>query len=62
MTPTQARTFHPVAAAGSFTAAAKALHVSQPTVTTQIKDLEQYYDVELFFRLVAGRCQFLDGY
>ena len=54
MTPTQARTFHAVAAAGSFTAAAKALHVSQPTVTTQIKDLEQYYDVELFFRRARG--------
>ncbi|MGI9303856.1 MAG: LysR substrate-binding domain-containing protein [Gammaproteobacteria bacterium] len=54
MSPTQARTFYAVAMAGSFTAAAKALHVSQPTVTTQIKDLERLYDVELFLRHARG--------
>ena len=54
MSPTQARTFHAVADAGSFTGAAKALHVSQPTVTTQIKELEQLYDVELFLRHARG--------
>jgi aminoethylphosphonate catabolism LysR family transcriptional regulator len=54
MSPTQARTFHAVAIAGSFSGAAKALHVSQPTVTTQIKDLEKLYDVKLFLRHARG--------
>ena len=51
---TQARAFHAVAIAGSFTAAAKALCVSQPTVTTQVKELETYYGVELFHRHPRG--------
>ena len=54
MSPTQARTFYAVAKAGSFTGAAKALHVSQPTVTTQIRDLEAFYQVELFHRHARG--------
>lgn len=54
MSPTQARTFHAVAKAGSFTGAARALRVSQPTVTTQIRDLEALYDVELFHRHARG--------
>lgn len=54
MSPTQARTFHAVALAGSFSGAAKALHVSQPTVTTQIKELEKLYDVKLFLRHAHG--------
>ena len=54
MSPTQARTFLAVANAGSFTGAAKALHVSQPTVTTQIRELEKLYDVELFLRHARG--------
>lgn len=54
MSPTQARTFHAVAKAGSFTAAAKSLRVSQPTVTTQIRDLEALYGVELFHRHARG--------
>jgi LysR family transcriptional regulator, low CO2-responsive transcriptional regulator len=54
MSPTQARTFHAVAIAGSFSGAAKALHVSQPTVTTQIKELEKLYDVKLFLRHARG--------
>ena len=54
MSPTQARTFYAVAKAGSFTGAAKALHVSQPTVTTQIRDLEALYQVELFHRHARG--------
>ncbi|MET4576095.1 LysR family transcriptional regulator [Ottowia thiooxydans] len=33
---TQLRSFHAVATTGSFTAAAQRLHVSQPTVTTQV--------------------------
>ncbi len=54
MSPTQARAFHAVATAGSFTAAAKALCVSQPTVTTQVKELEAHYGVELFHRHPRG--------
>ncbi|MEE8279598.1 MAG: LysR substrate-binding domain-containing protein [Alphaproteobacteria bacterium] len=54
MSPTQARAFLAVANAGSFTAAAKALNVSQPTVTTQVKDLETLYGVELFYRHARG--------
>ncbi len=54
MSPTQARAFLAVANAGSFTAAAKALNVSQPTVTTQVKDLETLYGVELFHRHARG--------
>lgn len=47
---TQLRSFHAVAQAGSVTAAAQALHVSQPTLTTQIRALEAHYAVELFAR------------
>lgn len=50
---TQLRSFHAVASTGSFTAAAQSLHVSQPTVTTQVGQLEALYKVELFHR--AGR-------
>jgi len=50
---TQLRSFHAVASTGSFTAAAQSLHVSQPTVTTQVGQLEDLYQVELFHR--AGR-------
>jgi aminoethylphosphonate catabolism LysR family transcriptional regulator len=50
---TQLRSFHAVATASSFTRAAERLRVSQPTVTTQVKQLEERYNVELFHR--AGR-------
>lgn len=50
---TQLRSFHAVASTGSFTGAAQSLHVSQPTVTTQVGQLEDLYKVELFHR--AGR-------
>src|SRR5918994_4799065 len=50
MRQTQLRSFHAVALHGSFTAAAGALHVSQPTVSAQVKALEETYGVELFFR------------
>jgi aminoethylphosphonate catabolism LysR family transcriptional regulator len=47
---TQLRAFHAVAERGGFTAAAQALGISQPTVTTQVKELETSYGVELFVR------------
>lgn len=47
---TQLRSFHAVARAGSFTRAAEQLHVSQPTITTQVRFLEESYNVELFHR------------
>jgi LysR family transcriptional regulator, low CO2-responsive transcriptional regulator len=47
---TQLRSFHAVATCGSFTKAAESLNVSQPTVTTQVGQLEELYKVELFHR------------
>jgi LysR family transcriptional regulator, low CO2-responsive transcriptional regulator len=54
MTPSQARAFLAVALKGSFSAAARSLRVSQPTVTNQVKGIERHYDVELFFRSGRG--------
>jgi aminoethylphosphonate catabolism LysR family transcriptional regulator len=50
MNCTQLRAFHAVANAGSFTAAAAALHVTQPTLSAQVKELEERYGVRLFDR------------
>ena len=47
---TQLRSFYAVARYGGFTAGGRALHVSQPTVTTQVRALEESYGVELFHR------------
>ena len=47
---TQLRSFHAVASEGGFTAAARAINVGQPTITTQVRGLEQYFQVELFHR------------
>ena len=47
---THLRSFHAVAENRGFTAAAEALHISQPTVTTQVKELEERYGVELLVR------------
>jgi aminoethylphosphonate catabolism LysR family transcriptional regulator len=47
---TQLRSFHAVARAGGFTGGAKLLHISQPTVTTQVRFLEETYGTELFYR------------
>lgn len=47
---TQLRSFHAVAKEGGFTAAARAINVGQPTITTQVKALETYFKVELFHR------------
>ncbi len=49
----QVRAFHAVASHGSYTRAAAALNVSQPTLSSQVKALETHYDVELF--VPAGR-------
>ena len=47
---TQLRSFHAVAGTGGFTAASKVLHVGQPTITGQVRALEEFYGVELFHR------------
>lgn len=44
------KAFHMVASQSSFTHAAKALNVGQPTVSAHIKTLEDYFKVELFYR------------
>ena len=54
MRSTQLRAFFAVARAGGFTAAAKQLHVSQPTLTSQVRDLEEAHGVELFHRVGRG--------
>ncbi len=47
---TKLRSFHAVAIAGGFTAAARQLKVGQPTITTQVRALERQFGVELFHR------------
>ena len=44
------KAFHAVATEGGFTAAAKALKVGQPTISSHVKTLEDYFGVELFHR------------
>lgn len=51
---TQLRSFHAVAREGSATVAARVLMISQPTITTQIKELEAMYGAELFHRRGRG--------
>ena len=48
---TSLRSFHAVALHGGFSAAARAMNISQPTLSTQVKALETRYDVELFSRI-----------
>jgi aminoethylphosphonate catabolism LysR family transcriptional regulator len=50
MIHSQLRAFHFVATEGSFTRAAAALCVTQPTLSMQVKDLEERYQVRLFNR------------
>lgn len=50
MLHSQLRSFHAVATEGGFTAAAKSINVGQPTISTQIKSLEDAYGVTLFHR------------
>ena len=46
--------FHTVAMTGGFTRAAEALNVGQPTISTHVKALEDYFRVELFHRRGRG--------
>jgi aminoethylphosphonate catabolism LysR family transcriptional regulator len=50
MNHAQLRAFHVVAREGGFTAAARAEGMSQPTLTIQVKALEEAYNVPLFHR------------
>ena len=50
MLSAELKAFYRVAQLGSITQAAKKLGLSQPTVTTQIRNLESQYAVELFYR------------
>src|SRR5262245_6707789 len=50
ITHAQLRAFHAVASEASFTRAAEALHVTQPTLSAQVKSLEETYGVLLFDR------------
>jgi aminoethylphosphonate catabolism LysR family transcriptional regulator len=50
MTPSQLRAFHLVARRGGFTAAAQAAGVSQPSLSGQIRALEEAYGVTLLDR------------
>jgi aminoethylphosphonate catabolism LysR family transcriptional regulator len=50
----QLRSFHAVAVTGSVTGAAALLHVSQPTVTIQLRQLEAHYGIELVRRTPRG--------
>lgn len=54
MNLTQLRAFHAVAQERSFTKAAQAVHVSQPTLSGQVKALEETYRVRLFERRGRG--------
>jgi aminoethylphosphonate catabolism LysR family transcriptional regulator len=46
----QIRAFHRVATEGSFSKAAASLHVTQPTISAQVRELEETHGVRLFDR------------
>ena len=46
----QLRVFCEVAETGSFSAASEKLHLTQPAVTLQVKNLEEYYQLKFFER------------
>ncbi|XLY88641.1 LysR family transcriptional regulator [Ectopseudomonas mendocina] len=48
------KVFLAVAEAGSISAGAERLHISQPAVTREIRDLEASLDLRLFDRLPRG--------
>lgn len=54
MLHTQLRAFHWVAREGSFTLAARALSISQPTLSAEVKTLEERYGLLLFHRERRG--------
>ena len=54
------RAFNAVATHGSYTRAAEVLHLSQPTLSAHVKDLEERYSVKLFER--RGRGVVLTGF
>ena len=44
---TQIRSFHAVASAAGFTAASKILNMEQPTITEQVRSLEEFFLLQL---------------
>ena len=50
MSSAKMRAFLAVARHGSFSAGARALGLSQPTLTTQVQSMERQYHLELFHR------------
>ena len=50
----QLRAFHAVASAGSYTRASQMLHVTQPTLSGQVKGLEETYGLRLFQKRGRG--------
>lgn len=54
MSATKLRAFLAVARHGSFSAGARSLGLSQPTLTAQVQSLERQHDVELFHRRGRG--------
>lgn len=54
MNNTQLRAFHAVAQTGGYTRASRVLHVTQPTLSSQVKTLEESYGVRLFERRGRG--------
>lgn len=57
---TQLRSFHAVAAVESVTVASQNLNVSQPTLTAQVRALEDEYAIELFVR-AGGRLRLTEA-
>ena len=50
MSDRRLKVFHTVARLLSFTKAAEALHMTQPAVTFQVRQLEEYFNTRLFDR------------
>jgi len=50
MSDRRLKVFHTVAKLLSFTKAAEALHMTQPAVTFQVRQLEEYFNTRLFDR------------
>ncbi len=54
VSPTELRAFHAVATERSFTAAARALRLTQPTISAHVSSLEEAHGVQLFDRHGRG--------